>query len=144
MKKTVLLLFILLFSFNFLADAKSSGEITVKITNINSTKGTVRVALYKDVQKFEHRHRPYKWKNIKPDDSDMTITFQDVDFGSYAIAVFHDVNGNGKLDKNFINIPTEPYGFSTNFRPITNDPKFDDIVFHFNKDNMVVRIKLHK
>jgi len=32
--------------------------------------------------------------------------------GSYAIAVFHDVNGNGKLDRSFIGLPNEPYGFS--------------------------------
>jgi uncharacterized protein (DUF2141 family) len=32
--------------------------------------------------------------------------------GRYAIAVFHDLNGNGKLDRNFIGLPQEPYGFS--------------------------------
>jgi uncharacterized protein (DUF2141 family) len=32
--------------------------------------------------------------------------------GRYAIAVFHDTNGNGKLDRNVIGLPQEPYGFS--------------------------------
>ena len=32
--------------------------------------------------------------------------------GNYAIAVFHDLNGNGKLDRNLIGLPSEPYGFS--------------------------------
>ncbi|MFC4170885.1 DUF2141 domain-containing protein [Microvirga sp. GCM10011540] len=32
--------------------------------------------------------------------------------GSYAIAVFHDRNGNAKLDRSFIGLPAEPYGFS--------------------------------
>lgn len=138
------LLFIFLFSFTFLAEAKPKGDISVKVTNIKSGKGTVRVALYKDVKKFEHRQRPYKWKIVKPKDEAITVVFDDIEYGKYAIAVFHDVNGNGKLDKNFINIPTEPYGFSTNFREITNEPKFEDIIFRFNKKKMKTRIKLHK
>ena len=32
--------------------------------------------------------------------------------GSYAIAIFHDLNGNAKLDRNLIGLPNEPYGFS--------------------------------
>ncbi len=43
--------------------------------------------------------------------------------GLYAIAVFHDANGNGRLDT-FMGIPREGYGFSRNppFRP--RAPKF--------------------
>jgi uncharacterized protein (DUF2141 family) len=37
-----------------------------------------------------------------------------VPHGEYAIAVFVDVNGNGKMDKNFLGIPKEQYGFSNN------------------------------
>jgi uncharacterized protein (DUF2141 family) len=38
--------------------------------------------------------------------------------GSYAVSVFHDANGNGRLDR-FAGIPREGYGFSNNpaFRP---------------------------
>ena len=32
--------------------------------------------------------------------------------GRYAIAVYHDVNGNGRLDRSAIGFPSEPYGFS--------------------------------
>jgi uncharacterized protein (DUF2141 family) len=31
---------------------------------------------------------------------------------AYSIAVFHDTSGNGKLDRSFIGLPNEPYGFS--------------------------------
>jgi uncharacterized protein (DUF2141 family) len=45
--------------------------------------------------------------------------------GSYAVSVFHDANGNGKLDT-FVGIPKEGYGFSRNppFRP--RAPRFDE------------------
>jgi uncharacterized protein (DUF2141 family) len=40
------------------------------------------------------------------------LRIRNVKPGTYAIAVFHDVNGNGKLDRSFIGLPNEPYGFS--------------------------------
>ena len=45
--------------------------------------------------------------------------------GSYAVSVFHDANGNGKLDT-FLGIPREGYGFSRNppFRP--RAPRFSE------------------
>ncbi|CAH0998689.1 hypothetical protein LEM8419_00035 [Neolewinella maritima] len=32
--------------------------------------------------------------------------------GRYVIAAFQDMNGNGELDRNFLGVPTEPYGFA--------------------------------
>jgi uncharacterized protein (DUF2141 family) len=34
--------------------------------------------------------------------------------GDYAFAVYHDANGNGKLDRNGVGMPTEDYAFSNN------------------------------
>ncbi len=40
------------------------------------------------------------------------IVFEDVAPGTYAIAAFQDENGNGRLDRTGLGLPTEPYGFS--------------------------------
>lgn len=37
--------------------------------------------------------------------------------GEYALLVFRDQNGNGRLDRNFLGIPREPLGFSEGYRP---------------------------
>ena len=39
------------------------------------------------------------------------LRIRDVKPGDYAIAVFQDLNGNGRIDRPFF-VPTEPYGFS--------------------------------
>ena len=52
------------------------------------------------------------------------FTFEELSPGRYAVAVYHDVNGNGRLDTVPPGLPTEPYGFSNDvgrFRP----PSFD-------------------
>lgn len=34
--------------------------------------------------------------------------------GTYAIAIYHDKNANRHFDKNFLGLPSEPYGISNN------------------------------
>jgi len=40
------------------------------------------------------------------------FTFTEVPPGTYAVAVFQDLNGNGRLDRTPLGLPLEPYGFS--------------------------------
>jgi len=40
------------------------------------------------------------------------FTFPELLPGTYAIAVFQDLNGNGRLDRTPLGLPLEPYGFS--------------------------------
>ena len=45
--------------------------------------------------------------------------------GTYAVAVYHDLNGNGELDRTTLGPPDEPYGFSNDARGTFGPPKFD-------------------
>ena len=45
-------------------------------------------------------------------DKRVEYTFKDIPCGEYAIKLYHDTNMNQALDKNFLNIPKEQYGFS--------------------------------
>jgi uncharacterized protein (DUF2141 family) len=44
----------------------------------------------------------------------LRFTFTEVPPGTYAVAVFQDLNGNGRLDRTPLGLPLEPYGFSNN------------------------------
>lgn len=60
---------------------------------------------------FEEATCPYKDRGPATTGT-VELRIRNVKPGTYAIAVFHDVNGNGKLDRSFIGLPSEPYGFS--------------------------------
>lgn len=49
--------------------------------------------------------------------------------GEIAVLVYADINGNGRLDKNFIGIPKEPVCLSNNYSPkgprVLNAPAFN-------------------
>ena len=49
--------------------------------------------------------------------------------GEYAVTLFVDFNGNKKLDKNFLGIPKEQYGFSNNVMGKMSPPTFDQAKF---------------
>jgi uncharacterized protein (DUF2141 family) len=50
--------------------------------------------------------------------------FTDLPAGTYAVSAAHDRNGNGKTDRNFVGLPTEPWAVSNNVRPTLRAPAF--------------------
>ena len=53
--------------------------------------------------------------------------------GEYAITVYEDVDGNGKLTRGMFG-PKEPYGFYRNYSPSFGPPDFDDCHFRVEND----------
>ena len=88
-----------------------SGEaamLVVRATGIGSADGMVYVGVC--ATGFDEAQCPYKSRaRARPGTVELRIP--DVKPGRYAIAIYHDVNGNGQLDKTFFR-PSEPYGFS--------------------------------
>ena len=64
----------------------------------------------------------------------MSYSFAELAEGKYAVAVFHDENKNGILDKNYLGIPTEAYGFSNNARRTFSAPSFKEAEVILNSD----------
>ena len=68
--------------------------------------------------------------------------FSNVQPGRYAAIAFHAENGNGKLDKNFLGVPTEPYGFSNNVQGFLGPPTFDDAAMALGDSSEAIGITL--
>lgn len=102
-------------------------NVVVNITNIKQLKGNLRVAFYKKGSAFPKAGSITYAKEAKVTQiGEMSLSFTDIPFGEYAIAVFHDKNQNQKIDKNLVGYPTEPFGFSKNFKPKFSEPEFSD------------------
>jgi uncharacterized protein (DUF2141 family) len=57
------------------------------------------------------------------------VIIRDVPPGRYAAQAFHDRNGNGKVDRNFLGIPKEGVGFSNDAPTPMRAPHFADAMF---------------
>ena len=61
---------------------------------------------------------------------------------NYAIAIYHDENGNNKFDT-FFGIPKEKYGFSMNAKVFLSAPSFEDSSFSIkNSEKKDIEIEL--
>lgn len=62
--------------------------------------------------------------------------------GTYAVSVYDDLNGNHKLDHNFMGIPREPVGASNNPPPRFGPPRFDECSFRLGGKAQTIGITL--
>jgi len=110
--------------------AQSSGAATliIKITGLRSEKGQVKIALFNSSETWLGDHPAYN-TTIDVVSQSVSWKLNDVPTGDYGIAVFHDENKNGKMDKHFLGIPQEAYGFSNNMRVTFGPPSWDKSKF---------------
>jgi uncharacterized protein (DUF2141 family) len=94
-----------------IASSAQAATLTIRAEGIGSTQGMVYAGICDT--SFEEATCPYKDRGAAKAGT-VELRLRNVKPGSYSIAVFHDINGNGELDRNFIGLPSEPYGFSNN------------------------------
>ena len=121
------------------------------VINLSDQKkaGTLMLAIYNNAEAFEgsvikeKRSEVGVFKGLElylePKDS-MRLSIEIPD-GEYAIAFFIDANGNKKLDKNFLGMPKEQFGFSNNAMGTLSAPSFEQAKFRV-AGNTVQNIKL--
>lgn len=117
----------------------SAADLTVQIDDVKSTEGMLMVALY-DAKSF--LKKPVKAARAAAVAGGTTVVFKDLPEGEYAFALFHDANGNGRMDKNPIGIPTEDYAFSNNALGTMGPPSFESARFAVTAAGSTTRVSL--
>ncbi len=101
-------------------------KITVRLLEIRPDKGGVlHVGLHGAPGTGFPGRSPISNKDARPTTSETILVF-DAEPGTYAVAVHHDANSNGKVDTNFLGIPREGYGVSNDPRPRFRAPRFEE------------------
>ncbi len=129
--------------FGLLAGTASAADLTVTVTGLAGDAGTVRAAIYADAASFASQQNPVAALILKPHDRQVRVTVGDLPPGRYAVAVFHDVNDNGKLDANLLSMPTEPFGFSRDAVGNFGPPSFDQAAIDLAAQGAAVAVKVH-
>jgi uncharacterized protein (DUF2141 family) len=97
-------------------------EVTVE--NIKEAKGTIRVGLFKNEETF--LKKAVEGKVVKASSGQLTVRFENLNPGDYAISVIHDENENTELDRNVMGIPKEGFAFGNNAMGMFGPPSFDE------------------
>jgi uncharacterized protein (DUF2141 family) len=119
--------------------------IHVKILNIRNGTGTVDCALFDSPAGFpvEVLYSATKVMVMKVRNRQARCDFEDIPPGTYALAVIHDENSNGKLDTNWLGIPKEGYGFSNDARGVLGAPSFSAASYFYDGGTVDLTISLH-
>ncbi len=138
MKKLLLTLAIVAGCYG-LSSAQTTHKLVVKVTNIQSTKGNVGVAVCNSKATFLGKPLVNKSKGAKK--GEMIFEFE-VPNGNYTVRVMHDENKNGELDTNFMGIPVEPYGISMDGKSRFGPPDYEEAVFTITDKNVKLAIEI--
>lgn len=103
-------------------------SLTIEITNLDCSIGNIFLELC-DENEVRIRGMIHKINNNKS-----VIVIENLKPGKYAFKYFHDKNENNKLDKTWIGIPVEGYGFSNNAKGNFGPPDFNKMIFELNEN----------
>ena len=118
-----------------LVNSAYAGQLTVNVKDISSAQGYLMVALFSGEQSYKSG-KPAKATRVKVSGEQEVVTFSEIADGDYAIKMYHDENDNKELDKNFLGIPSEGYGFSNN-KGQFGQPSYQEASFSVNQDTKI-------
>ena len=103
-------------------------QIRVTVNNVGSG-GILSVELYDDPDNFLNKKGRKRRIRIPATGGQHRVCFNIKQQGTYAVAAYHDVDGNRKLKKRWNRMPKEPFGLSKNPRLKFGFPKFSNSAF---------------
>jgi uncharacterized protein (DUF2141 family) len=104
-------------------EAAEGSEIVVTVRDIRQEAGKLLVILVDDKADWK-TFKPSFVRIVEPAISEARAVFEQIPPGVYAISVLHDINDNQDLDRKFMGIPKEPFGFSNNVNGAFGPPSF--------------------
>jgi uncharacterized protein (DUF2141 family) len=103
----------------------------------------IRVLLFSGAAGFPDQvGKAVKSFSLPPKNKQVAFTITDLVPGTYALAVIHDQDSNGKLSSNAVGYPIEKFGFSNNPKVYFSPPSFEKASFVLGKTPVKVTISL--
>jgi len=123
------------------ADASVVGPVArLTLRNSNGQVGCMLFGSAKGFPKDPAAALQRKWCAITK--AEAVCPFDAVPAGRYAIACFHDENGNGKLDTGLFGIPAEGTVASNHAKGFMGPPSFQDAQFSFAGAPLELRLRV--
>lgn len=107
-----------------LAPLAHAADLTIRVDNVRTGSGQLMVALYDGAATF--LKQPVRSQGVPAAAGSTSVVFHDLAPGRYGLTVYHDANGNGRMDSNMMGIPLEPFAFGRDAQGRMGPPAFDD------------------
>jgi len=102
-------------SFSAATVAQNAGsKLSVNFTGIEEKQGAIMGVLVDSEAAYDGKAAPARAIMVSVDKAEVASTIEGLAPGTYAIKLFHDVDGDGKMGTNPYGMPIEPFAFSNN------------------------------
>lgn len=121
----------------------SSHWLSLTIDNLRNGKGVVILTLYPDDKARFLRPMGSLYVTRVPARAGTSQACIFVpQAGAYALALYHDENDNGRIDRNGLGIPREGFGFSNNPKIVMSAPSLKSVRFVAGPAGTPLRIRM--
>ncbi len=122
-----------------------TGRVELTMTGFESEEGQAMVAFYIDGRGWPDGEEGLFASAVVPISGGTAVTtFEDVPAGPFAVSVYHDEDGDGKLDTNLVGIPSENYGFSADASGVFGPPSFEEASLELAAGaSMQITVRVH-
>jgi len=135
MKTIYYLLFFSLMGFATQAQNAATVTLTVEFEVTEFEEGSIRLALYDSAENY--MKTPFKSTSALVQNKTATLIVENIPQGVYSFAYYQDVDNNDKLDRNMMEIPKEPYGFSNDEKGVFGPPSFEHSKIELTADTVL-------
>ena len=123
------------------ASISSAATLTHNLENIQVNNGEIRIAVFNSAETFTKKASHVM--GVASLKESVSVTFDNIPVGEYAVMLFQDANGNEDLDTNLLGIPNEPWGASLNGTRVFGAPKWADVKFEVPKDGTQITVSMN-
>ncbi len=121
----------------------SATWIDVAVEGVRNAEGLVAITLYADnPRKFLAKHGSLYVGRVPAHAGTTTGCIYVPKPGVYAIAIYHDENGDHGFDRTGIGLPAEGYGFSNNPSTLAGLPAFKTVRIAIPRSGLLTRIRM--
>lgn len=111
-----------------LAGPSAAQDLTLDLAT-REAGGRIAIAVYRDAASFQRNENPVVSRIVARTGATTTVVIPGLAPGRYAVAAYHDTDGNGALTLWPFGLPKEAYGFSRDARGQFGPPAFAAAAF---------------
>jgi uncharacterized protein (DUF2141 family) len=120
----------------------ANSSAILKVSGVLPGQGPVRVAVFSEGSDFPNHEKAATTLTL-PSNANLTEgSLDDLPSGKFALAVYQDLNNDGKLNRSNFGIPKEPYGFSNNARGQFGPPPFQAAMLEAGQPSTTIALAL--
>lgn len=113
-------------------------QLTVKTEHIQLVQGFLQMGLFNHPEGFLEPGSEFRVAEVPVDSTSVLVIFDSLPEGIYGISLYHDLDSSATINKNFIGIPTEPWGISNDVWHLLSAPKWKEARFNLAADTTIV------